>query len=276
MLKRKILAAVLPVVAAGTVVGSGFSAWYFGSIGGDGYNPSFSVEVTPGTKNGGTFKAYWNSVSSDTSNEIDNVNDKAKLVLDQGTYDNLNDENAGISFMYTKDTGANPTYTNIDKIIFVYQNADFKILSDAGLSVKVSFSIELDEKLSKFVQFKLADNVAMDNNFCTDIAMSVPEENTAKTKIEGSVTLSTGAGNYNELSMSWTWVFNFMESQNYVTQDYQNKLLKYYNNSDHGQVTEGQTESNSYAKPNNLESHKKMKELLANSELSFSASYSIE
>ena len=77
MLKRKILAAVLPVVAAGTVVGSGFSAWYFGSLTGDGYvtktvNLNFNQGSTTGKSSG---------VADFSTTEITDVNGGINIML---------------------------------------------------------------------------------------------------------------------------------------------------------------------------------------------------
>ena len=48
MMKRKFLAVVLPIIGCATVVGSGFSAWYFdeGVAKGDGGSTSINVNVT--------------------------------------------------------------------------------------------------------------------------------------------------------------------------------------------------------------------------------------
>ena len=80
MLKRKILAAVLPVVAAATVVGSGFSAWYFGDSGNaSDKNVDVILDVTDSITNAGTLKAYWNNETSQSA-----TGKSAALKLDQG------------------------------------------------------------------------------------------------------------------------------------------------------------------------------------------------
>ena len=45
MMKRKLLAVVLPLIGCATVVGSGFAAWYFGEIETTGSNTAAQVNV---------------------------------------------------------------------------------------------------------------------------------------------------------------------------------------------------------------------------------------
>ena len=269
MLKRKILAAVLPVVAAGTVVGSGFSAWYFADVLSSGsHSPEFGVEVTPGTENGGTFIAYWNVVN--VENQI-KTSDVARVVLDQGTYANKANEDAGIYFEYQKNGSG--SWAHIDKIIVVYTNDAFSTLTDAGLKVGVDFSVEMDSGLNKFVQYKLS-GTTMDNTFCSELVMTTSGDTT---KISGAVeALKTTDSNYS--ANSWTWTFNFMNSDTYTTVDnYSNKLLRYYDPSTNGQVKEDESLTGTkYGKPNSEANRAEMENQLSGKKLTFKASYRIK
>ena len=69
MKKRKILMLTLPLVGVATIVGSGFSAWYFNSTAVTPVDDKFGVSITNKTTTTGT-------LSSDLGS--------AKLVLDQG------------------------------------------------------------------------------------------------------------------------------------------------------------------------------------------------
>lgn len=150
MLKRKILAAVLPVVAAATVVGSGFSAWYFNSISGYDSDTPVGTIITDEAKNGkGLFKVYYNSGDSSVGTELGD--ETVNLILDQGTgTDRVSNVEKGISFQ----TGTSKTA--IKDLTFRYEipAEDYNNLISAGLNLKCTFTISLNEKLANYVIIK--------------------------------------------------------------------------------------------------------------------------
>ena len=85
MMKRKFLAVILPIIGCATVVGSGFSAWYFGNTvatGGEG-STTINVEVTDEIRDAsGTLRV-------DTSDST--IKDKV-LILDQGGFKNTRED----------------------------------------------------------------------------------------------------------------------------------------------------------------------------------------
>ena len=88
MMKRKLLAVVLPLIGCATVVGSGFAAWYFGEIEADGANPLAPITSVNVTEEVMSAKGLLNLEKTK-----DNVNGEV-LVLDQGGI--KSDETQGI------------------------------------------------------------------------------------------------------------------------------------------------------------------------------------
>ena len=94
MLKRKLLMTVLPLLTAGVLVGSGFSSWVFDNTGKTSDEQKGSV-VLDGVDNNDT---------SITFNKITGL----QLVLDQGGFDNLSNEDVGT---YFRDSGSSTVTT---------------------------------------------------------------------------------------------------------------------------------------------------------------------
>ena len=142
MMKRKFLAVVLPIIGCATVVGSGFSAWYFGETTNKNGSGSFGVNIAITDE----VKDATNSltVSSDVSKLKDH-----KLLLDQGGYANKDNPDSGIMF-----TNSDPlptqvsTTTGIDwnfTITYNSTNTSIKQLYEAGLQIRFEFNITLSE-----------------------------------------------------------------------------------------------------------------------------------
>ena len=147
MLRRKMLAILLPTVAAVTLVGSGFSAWYFnqevtGSVSGN-----VGVDITDAVGDIGTLAPTKGAANA-------NAESTFNLILDQGGYENLDDFDAGISFVQvqgeentTLGTGATFGAT------FTWGSADssgrsqYQILTDAGYKVQITQTVRISTLL---------------------------------------------------------------------------------------------------------------------------------
>lgn len=157
-MKRKFLAVILPIIGCATVVGSGFSAWYFGNTvtTGDSGSTPVNVDVTEEIRDAsGTLSV--DPSASTIKNKI--------LILDQGGFKNTR-EDSGIMF---GDTGATETTatTEGDKIANKWdftvsyngkagEGAELTLgeLYDAGLRIRINLSIEIKGDLVKYITFQ--------------------------------------------------------------------------------------------------------------------------
>ena len=149
MMKRKFLAVVLPIIGCATVVGSGFSAWYFGATTNEKGSGTFNVNIAITDE----VKDATNSltISSDVG-EFDAYN----LLLDQGGYANKEDKDSGI--MFTKGTPVQVSTTN-DKdwnfnVTYNSSSTSIKQLYEAGLQIRFEFNIKLSNGLNKYIEVK--------------------------------------------------------------------------------------------------------------------------
>ena len=150
-MKRKFLAVILPLVGCATLVGSGFSAWYFGT-----------TMPAKGTVEGSSNVDVTGELESDTylsiafteSSEIKgSTSTQYHVVLDQGGVENT-DVKAGI--MFTSDTNATKTIGTQDldfSFTVTYSNSnhelsDLQEIYDAGLAIKVDFSVEIADSVT--------------------------------------------------------------------------------------------------------------------------------
>ena len=152
MMKRKILAVTIPVVGCITVVGSGFSAWYFSETTGkatDGFGVNINVtEEVKDTKN--TLKIQNSNATTDLVN--------THLILDQGGVSNKEDETKGI--MFAKYAVNEPVVNEtVDRAIsytfdLVFTgDADLTLnkIYDAKMEVALSVSFDLGANLSQYI-----------------------------------------------------------------------------------------------------------------------------
>ena len=108
MMKRKFLAVILPLVGCATLVGSGFSARYFGeATGTSSVSPTINVDVTEEIDD----VNHTLSLNTNLGTDFDKGNAK-KLLLDQGGAKN-NCVDSGITFV-----NSSSTEQDITKIIF--------------------------------------------------------------------------------------------------------------------------------------------------------------
>ena len=225
MMKWKFLAVVLPLIGCATVVGSGFSAWYFGNTvtTGDSGSTTVNVDVTDEIRDAS------GTLSVDTS--ASTIKNKI-LILDQGGFEN-DSPDSGIMF---GDTGATETTaTSGNKWDFtvkydgtVGEGDELTLgeLYDAGLRIRINLSIEIKGDLGKYITFQ-------------DPVPTVTVTPTGLTGTGNSVTL-TGTGakrsvdyiitdeqvNDSALAMA-SWKFELGVDTQKKVNDYSNALLKY-------------------------------------------------
>ena len=182
MIKRKILAVVLPIVGCATVVGSGFSAWYFGQ----GVDSS-AGSITTGVHVTEEIKTDTQNLSINTSTTTISTNQnegKGAVVLDQGGYKNTSAD-SGIMFGTTDDTETIDTRTattsdtgttystklkwsfkvtyngqarKADQGTTAYEGLTIGQLYDAGMWIRINASIEIKGDVTKYITFQDADS----------------------------------------------------------------------------------------------------------------------
>lgn len=142
MLKRKMLAILLPTVAAATLVGSGFSAWYFGDTV-KGLTNDIDIVITDEVGAVGTLTQF----------SGENGVTPTHLILDQGGYEeNFDNPDAGISF------GTSATTPITDGVV----GATFKFtdeythekLDSAGMGVYVTQTLKIHKTLLNYVELQ--------------------------------------------------------------------------------------------------------------------------
>ena len=148
MMKRKFLAVILPIIGCTTVVGSGFSAWYFGATTGASKTGDFFVNI------GITDKVDDATGSLSIGGNIEKF-DEYTLLLDQGGHSNKGILDSGIML-----TNSDPLPVQVasttDKIwdfTVTYNGGTttIKDLYDAGLQIRFEIEINLSADLSYYV-----------------------------------------------------------------------------------------------------------------------------
>lgn len=162
MKNRKILAVTLPILAATTVVGSGFAAWYFGTTTTE--SNGIGVIVAPKIEVGKLSLSY--KYKDENSNEIKTTDlqptTDIKLVLDQG-YHGGNDTTKGISFQVKDEAADSKTendpylgYVMLDSIGWNYSLTaeEAEKLENAGYDIKFTFKITIADVLTNYLDLK--------------------------------------------------------------------------------------------------------------------------
>ena len=150
MMKRKLLAVVLPIVGCATVVGSGFAAWYFGDdMQTTGPKTSATVNVNV-TEEVMSAKGLLN-----LNKTADNVNGQV-LVLDQGGINSNETQGIMIGTANDKETVAKP---NIDYSFTLTWGptgdedpVDLFKIYEAGMEVRLTVTITLGDPLSNYIE----------------------------------------------------------------------------------------------------------------------------
>lgn len=130
MLNRKLLALVLPTVAVGALVGSGFSAWYFNEENITGTNQNVNVEIT------GMVDTSVGTLTLDSTQAT-------TLTLDQGGYANAAALDKGISFDKVS-VGAK----------FTFSGNSYANLKSAGMKVEITTTVTFSANLLNYVEVK--------------------------------------------------------------------------------------------------------------------------
>ena len=217
MMKRKLLAVVLPLVGCTTVVGSGFAAWYFGDTVGNGavgkLNPNVNITAEIDSQN-------TTLTGSFTSEGMPTL-----LILDQGPAKDdgsVNDDvTQGIAFA-SKPKSAIESSEDVKDFVFTVnyeggENSLKDLKDDGNYRIRVEVKIDLTA-LKGYVE--LVDNA------------QVVVAETASDTIDGAYRDFTGANNIytanyyaptDDPSTNANWTFTLGLS----TTGYKNELLKY-------------------------------------------------
>ena len=200
-MKRKFLAVVLPIVGCATVVGSGFSAWYFGATASS--NESFTI----GTSVTEEIDSVANTLSipSDNSNaaQLNGMN----LILDQGGFENTN-VNQGIMFAHgtPNDVSENKLDYHFNVVFKGTDDLNLQDVYDAGMELKVTVSFDLGAVLSQYIAVKTDAGIVVDAGPAGD------ESELKFTKSEGNVytaTYTLKETSLNDISNLANAVFSF-------------------------------------------------------------------
>ena len=249
MMKRKFLAVILPIIGCATVVGSGFSAWYFGEVettGGDGL-ASVSVTVTDEIKSAKGALKY--VPLTDEKGELLTA-DGGVLVLDQG---GANNESLDSGIMFgdgtEKETVKNTLSWQFKMSYVGNNNLTIFDIYDAGLRLRFEVSVELKGSLGKYVTFQdlislgvTPSSASFKDGGAFDSTLSLETDESNENKIVGNYEIDNdtikklqGEGT----SLDWTFKLDLSTEAKPITNednsvvertDYSNALLKYESN----------------------------------------------
>lgn len=153
MNNRKLLAVTLPLIAATTVVGSGFAAWYFGQET-KAKTGDIAVTVTEAITVG-KLSVKYSTVDGALNQELDFGTKTLGLELDQG-YKNTDDITKGIRFTIKDSTQTTAQVETLKSITYDYTIAkkDYENLVNAGYDIELTSSITFGEALFNYVEVK--------------------------------------------------------------------------------------------------------------------------
>lgn len=220
MMKRKLLAVVLPLIGCATVVGSGFAAWYFGDTIGNGAVGKLSPNVN--------ITAEIDSESTTLTGSYTSEGMPTYLILDQGPAkaDGLanDDVTQGIAFA-SEEKSAIKSSENVKDFVFtVNYNGVEKSLADlkneGNYRIRVEVKIDLTA-LQGYVDLASTAKVTMDETESD----SINGEDLTFGEVGEDSNIYTA--NYyaptNDASKTAEWTFTLGLS----TTGYKNELLKY-------------------------------------------------
>lgn len=239
MMKRKFLAVFLPIIGTVAVVGSGFSAWYFGQGGttNDDFHGAFDVDITDSVVNeGGKLEVTTNG---DTGGAFNGEN----LWLDQA-FANTGDENyadSGIIFSKNENlTGIRDDITTASGLNFTYnvkftEDADnnYKLATayDAGMKLTITFTVTLTGGLDDYIELQTGANVAVagdiigtEGNSITAVPGQDEDGNTTYTY---TYPVSDPADKTPSETTVWNWNFTLSCATNETT--FKNDLFAWQN-----------------------------------------------
>lgn len=220
MMKRKLLAVVLPIIGCATVVGSGFAAWYFGDSVSGGNDARFGATVNITTE--------VDSESTTLTGSCTSTNMPDCLILDQAPAKadgSVNDiPTQGIAFTKgVKNVIASEETVNPFVFSVQYNGGGktlAKIYEEGKYRVRVEIKIDLTD-LKGYVDLASTAKVAMDE---TESAAINPEDLTFKGK-DNIYTATYYAPIDDDSTTDADWTFTLGLS----TRGYENELLKYAN-----------------------------------------------
>ena len=271
MMKRKFLAVILPIIGCATVVGSGFSAWYFSDniTGGGNGSSEVNVVVTDEVKAG----------QGNLTVSTKGTNLGTHLILDQGGPKNYS-LNSGIMF---GEAGATETKENQNAIWhFVVtftgdQNLTLDKIYDAGLQVRIVADITLGGALSNYIEFQDGLSLTVTPSIGGSTKVDMDDNDDVKI-LKGEYTVAEE--NVGKDTGSATWTFEMgakttkseSEEDDYNGYDYKNDLLKYKQSSGE----RGVTEESPTGKPNATDEPEKMEKALEGANITFNVTAYIE
>ena len=226
MMKRKFLAVVLPIIGCATVVGSGFSAWYFGEnvgIGNISGSTPVNVDVTE------ELRDATGTLSVDTTTST--ITGKS-LILDQGGLKN-NSLDSGIMFGDANAIKTIATGGNKWDFTVYYNKGDagegltLGKLYDAGLRIRINLSIEITGNLVNYITFQDSEPIVVSvaPTGLTGTGNAVTLTGTGA-KRSADYTITDAQVNGSGLSTA-SWEFELGVDTLKKGNDYSNALLKY-------------------------------------------------
>ena len=287
MMKRKFLAVVLPIIGCATVVGSGFSAWYFGQdfTTGTGGNTNIGMNITEEIK---TSKANLSiDLDATTIDDVATPGEEGRLVLDQGGLGN-NSENSGIMFGSSASTFTTKTEGKIWGFTIGYDGTSsqtvgetaetglsIKELYDAGLRIRVEMTVTLDATLYKYIGFQdtLPAFTVTSTNLGTNIGTATFDDSSRSAKITANYIIdATKLADSDVTSMDLTFALDLNTVAKSVEGriDYSNNLLVYQEN------TFSKEDGHNVGKPQSSADLAKMREKVASSTIGFNVAGYIE
>ena len=205
MMKRKFLAVVLPIVGCATLVGSGFSAWYFGSTGDANFTWNGTVEVTDEIVNENGVITLKNRT------EANDIIDGEHLILDQGTVDTSkeNYNELGISFNSTTTT-ATIDNTKTWAMVATYNdlNQTLEDLYNNTYTIEITLKISLHKTLEKYLVLNTNHTASVESDVKNDVFKETLTFEDGTTT-EGDYTVYTlvytpSISNIKESTVNWT------------------------------------------------------------------------
>lgn len=189
MLKRKIFAVALPIIAGATIVGSGFAAWVFGTQTSAASGPKFGIEVTDSIDLKDVELKLWVTTRDDKLNQQTTelfTNQEFLVELDQGARredPSIIENERGIR-LKTKDGKV------LEKIeAAIYCESDSLVnMKKAGFEVKLSTTITFNTTLLSYVNVKETNTWYKDGGNLTSSSNGVYESLNNTIQIGDSVT----------------------------------------------------------------------------------------
>ena len=275
MMKRKFLAVVLPIVGCATLVGSGFSAWYFGETANVPLNWQTNIDVSEEIKDDTGVLSIKKATVEDNENAL---LDSDYLVLDQGTVKtaDLNYTKQGISFNASGNPDVVANNEKVWQFTATYSNTlqGVKDLYDNGMKIVVDLKISVNSNLDKYLHVDTSKVVEVVSDvetsvFGENLKINAPTEtgsdgfNVYTIKYEPKIQNSAN----NSGTVNWTFTLD-MGTTNKI-----NKLFTYES------ITGGEGVNETIEKPKTTEDFAKMNAALdgkgAGALLKFDASIAI-